>query len=253
MTIYLTLFAAGILTILLPCILPLLPIVLGVSVAGHSRWRPLLIVAGMLVSFIGFTFLLIVVLDQFVVLADVIRIATYAILLLFGTAFLSEKRAVRQLGVVAGSLFFLSYGWLVVLIALLAGSALMEAGGWVASRLQQVGSDIQGEARSVFGADSSLTTLVIGLTLGLIWVPCAGPALGFAFTLVREQPGLQAFLALLAYGLGTAVPLLLVGYGGQWAVHSVRSLARSSGYIKRVAGVLLILTAIALQLRLFGK
>ncbi|HLD63532.1 MAG TPA: hypothetical protein VI913_01415, partial [Candidatus Peribacteraceae bacterium] len=71
------LFLAGALTILLPCILPLIPIVLGVSITGRSKLRPLLTIGGMLVSFVGFTFLLQVVLSQFVALADVIRLATF--------------------------------------------------------------------------------------------------------------------------------------------------------------------------------
>jgi cytochrome c biogenesis protein CcdA len=51
MTTLLTLFAAGVLTILLPCILPLVPIVLGVSLAGKRKVRPLVTVAGMVASF----------------------------------------------------------------------------------------------------------------------------------------------------------------------------------------------------------
>ena len=46
MTIYAILFLAGTLTILLPCILPLVSLVLGVSLAGQRRIRPLVIVAG---------------------------------------------------------------------------------------------------------------------------------------------------------------------------------------------------------------
>jgi thiol-disulfide isomerase/thioredoxin len=92
-----------------------------------------------------------------------------------------------------------------------------------------------------------LTAFVIGLTLGLVWVPCAGPALGFALTLVRDQPGPQALLALTAYGVGAAVPLLLVGYGRQIAAASIRSFNAYSGRIKQVSGALLVLCALAFQ------
>ena len=78
-------------------------------------------------------------------------------------------------------------------------------------------------------------------------MPCAGPALGFAFALVREEPGPRAAFLLSMYGLGTAVPLLLVGYGGQAVARRVRALNRYSGLIKRVAGIVLILTAVGLQ------
>lgn len=249
----LTLFAAGILTILLPCILPLVPIVLGVSVTGRSRWRPLLVVAGMVVSFVAFTFALHFLLRSFIVAADVLRIGTFAVLLLFGVGFLTSSRYLRLIGAVAAALFFLDYGVVGVLVAAAVSLAAMEAAGRVATRIQQAGADAQLAARGTFGAESPLTALLIGLTLGLVWVPCAGPALGFAFSLVRDEPGLRAAFLLTTYALGTAVPLLLIGYGGQWAVRSVRFLHSYTGLVKRAAGVLLIVTAVALQLRTFER
>src|SRR3989344_916853 len=110
MTLYLTLFLAGMLTILLPCILPLIPIVLGVSITGRNPWRPLLTIAGMLASFVGFTFLLQLVLSNFVEAADYIRIATYDILFLFGVGFAIHRRMLQFILAALASLFFLSKG-----------------------------------------------------------------------------------------------------------------------------------------------
>lgn len=241
------LFAAGVLTILLPCILPLLPIVLGVSIAGRSRWRPLLTVLGMVVSFVAFTFLLHVILSQFVEVADYLRIGTYQILLLFGLGFALHRRDVQLLFAALSGFFFWSKGMPSVFFAIALGVLAMEIGGHVAAHIQQFGANIQGKVREEFGEQSPFTSFLIGLTMGLVWVPCAGPALGFALTLVREQPGFRAFLLLSVYALGTALPLLFVGYGGQWAAQRVRNLASYSGKIKQVAGWILILTALALQ------
>lgn len=251
MTLYLTLFLAGMVTILLPCILPLVPVVVGVSIAGRSRLRPLLTVLGMIVSFVLFTFLLLVVLNSFVELADIIRTATFAVLFLFGVGFLTNSLTVHRIAGLLTGLFFSDKGWAFALGAALVGLLVMEAGGRIASRLQETGLSAQTKARAAFGSDSALSAFVIGTTLGLVWVPCAGPALGFALTLVRNEPGPMAALALTSYALGTAVPLLIVGYGGQAAVHSVRFLTRFTGTVKTVSGVLLIATAIGLQTNAF--
>lgn len=253
MTLFVALFLAGILTVLLPCILPLLPIVLGVSVSGRNPWRPLLMILGMVVSFVAFTFLLLVVLREFVEAADYIRLGTYYILFLFGTAFLTSHRTLQILGAVLGGFFFYDKGWMTMTIAQAIGATAMELGSKMAAKIQGAGATIQSSARGHFGTDAPLTAFIIGMTLGLVWVPCAGPALGFAFALVRDESGIRAASALAAYALGTAVPLLAVGYGGQWAVHSVRSLSQYTGRIKQGAGVLLILTALGLYFHFFDR
>lgn len=251
MTLYLTLFLAGMVTILLPCILPLVPVVVGVSISGRSKLRPLFTVLGMVVSFVMFTFLLLVVLNQFIELADYIRIGTFDVLFLFGIGFLTQSRLVRSAGGLLGGLFFLQKGWIAVFVGAIVGLIVMEVSGRIAAQLQQTGLNVQNKTRTSLGADSPLSAFIIGMTLGLVWVPCAGPALGFALTLVRDQPGPMAALALTSYALGTAVPLLVVGYGGQAAVTSVRALTKYTGIIKTASGVLLVMTAIALQLNLF--
>lgn len=253
MFLALALFAAGFLTILLPCILPLVPIVLGVSIAGQSRLRPLFVVMGMVVSFVAFTFALHFLLTAFPYAAGVFRTGTFAVLLLFGVGFLTASRYLRLVGAMGAALFFLDDGIIAVMVAAAASIAVTEAAGWVSVRIQQTGTDVQLAARGTFGTDSPLTAFFIGLTLGLIWVPCAGPALGFAFALVRDEPGLRAAGLLASYALGTAVPLLAIGYGGQRAVRSVRFLSNYTGLVKRVAGVLLIGTAILLQMRAFER
>ncbi|MBI3816006.1 hypothetical protein HY285_00475, partial [Candidatus Peregrinibacteria bacterium] len=160
LSIAFTLFTSGLLTILLPCILPLIPIVLGVSIADRNRLRPLVTILGLLLSFVGFTFLLQVVLSQFVELADYIRIATFYVLLLFGLGFLFHKRAIQLTGAVLGSIFFLDKGWIAILIAAVLGIIAMKIGGRVASAIQQLGSDVQGAARTGLGANSLLTAFI---------------------------------------------------------------------------------------------
>jgi cytochrome c biogenesis protein CcdA/thiol-disulfide isomerase/thioredoxin len=253
MALAFTLFLAGLVTILLPCILPLIPIVLGVSVTGRNKWRPFATVMGMLISFVGFTFILQTVLSQFANTADLLRIATFYVLLLFGIGFFTQVKWIQWVVAIAGSLFFWDAGMVTVIAAAILGVIAMELGGIVAARIQQLGATVQSDARATFGNESPLTAFVIGLTLGLVWVPCAGPALSFVLTLIRDEPGLKAAAYLFCYGLGTAIPLLLIGYGGQAAVHSVRAITPYTGMIKRIAGILLIITAIALYFNAFEK
>ena len=207
MTILLTLFAAGVLTILLPCILPLVPIVLGVSLSGRNKWRPLVTSAGMVASFVVFTFVLQILLRQLVYRADLIRIGTYYALLLFGICFLTTRlRPQIALATVGAMPFF--WGRLDG-----AGDDLARRrrrGAWRTSRRARFNKWRRcAERRSAgLGRESLVSAFVVGLTLGLVWVPCAGPALGFALTLVRDEPGARAFLALTAYAVGAALPLL---------------------------------------------
>lgn len=244
------LFLSGTLTILLPCILPLLPIVLGTSIAGRHPLRPLMVVLGMLLSFVAFTFLLNVTLSAFPEIADNVRIATYDVLLLFGAGFLTENRWVQYAAALLGALFFLP-ALPSVIIAAFGGLLAVHLGPWIVARLQSFGGSAQQELQQSYGADHPLGAFLIGATLGLVWVPCAGPALGFVFTLLITRPGSEALILLTAYGAGTAIPLLLIGYGGQLASHSVRAFTKYSHRVKQIAGVLLIFSAIALRYDFF--
>ncbi len=250
----LVLFLAGSLTILLPCILPLVPVVLGATASDRHPLRPLVLTAGMVVSFVLSTFLLQVVLGSFVEFADYVRIGTFYALFLFGLGFALHQRII-QLALAAASAvyFFWDKGWIAILVAALLGVFAMEIGGRVASRLQSLSGDIQQVAGSTLGRTSLLSSFILGTTLGLAWAPCAGPALGFALAVVRDDPGTRALVLLTCYALGSALPLLLIGYGGQAAVHTVRSITPYTDIIKKVAGVFLLVTALGLQSGLLLK
>jgi len=252
MTILLTLFAAGLLTILLPCILPLVPIVLGASLSGRNKWRPLVTTVGMAASFVAFTFVLQILLRQFVQLADLVRVATYYALVLFGICFVvARPRLQIGLAVVGATPFFWGQGRLVLAMAPVLGAVAVTLGGRLATRLQNAGAAVQQGASKNLGSESLLSAFVVGLTLGLVWVPCAGPALGFALTLVRDQPNFRAFLALTSYAVGAALPLLMIGYGGQRAIRGARGFSRYSGKIKQASGAVLVLSALAFQFQWF--
>jgi len=175
-------FLAGVVTILLPCILPLIPIVVGASITDRNPWRPLLVSIGMVLSFVLFTFMLNVFIKQFVAWSGIIQISMYYALILFGLGFMSHSKVVHIVGAIIGAIIlYYSKGVLAVPIAVLAGCVLMLVGGKISQRIQNFGSNIQSSVAKNTDKHNHLSPLLIGLTLGLVWVPCAGPALGHSY------------------------------------------------------------------------
>ncbi|MDI3380224.1 cytochrome c biogenesis CcdA family protein [Xenophilus aerolatus] len=207
-------FAAGLLTVAAPCVLPLLPVVLGGSVGGaRSGTRPLWIVAGFVAAFAGFTLAFGASASWLGLTPEGLRQAAIAGLLVFGV--LMVWRAPMR-------------------VLARQGGALGGAFGGVAARWGGAGHGAAG-------------ALLLGASLGVVWTPCAGPVLGAILTLLATAPSGEAAAALLlSYAVGAGVPMLVIGYGGQWAVRRVRAVAAHLPTLQRVAGVLVIAVALAM-------
>ncbi|MES2932034.1 MAG: cytochrome c biogenesis CcdA family protein [Pseudomonadota bacterium] len=201
---------AGMLTIAAPCILPMLPILLGASVGQTDRSRPVFIALGFVLTFSAFALLFGLVPDLLGLSPDVLRDTATAMLLGFGLLMiwpsLFQRLTMRMNGL------------------LNAANALGERGG-----------------AGKFGG------FVLGMTLGVVWTPCAGPVLGSILTLVAtaQEPG-RASLLLLCYSFGAGIPMLAIAYGGQFMSTRVRQVARYSHGIQQGFGVLVCLTALAI-------
>jgi cytochrome c biogenesis protein CcdA len=88
--------------------------------------------------------------------------------------------------------------------------------------------------------------LVIGLALGVLWTPWAGPVLGSILTLIATSESLpRAALLLVTYAIGAGVPILLIAYGGQYATTQVRRLAPYTIALQRTFGAAVLLVAVA--------
>ena len=85
---------------------------------------------------------------------------------------------------------------------------------------------------------------LLGASLGLVFVPCAGPVLA-AVTVIaaRRDVGLDSFLLTLSYAIGAAVPMLAIAFAGQRAAHAFRAHAL---LVRRVSGVLVAGAALAI-------
>jgi len=168
-------FTAGLLSILSPCVLPLIPIVLAAAVSAHPLGA-LAVAGGLALSFTGLGLLL--------ALAG------------FG------------LGVDAGTFRLAAAAIMVVL-----GAVLMVP-SWQA-RLAVAGGPVSTWADRRFGnvTSSGLAgQFAIGLLLGAVWSPCVGPTLGAASLLASQGRDLPSVaLTMVMFGVGAALPLVLFG------------------------------------------
>jgi cytochrome c-type biogenesis protein len=186
-------FLAGVLSILSPCVLPLLPIVLGTAQSEH-RLGPAALAAGLAVSFtliglfvatIGFA----IGLDT-----DVFRAISAMLLIAVGVVLL-VPRLQQQVAVAAGPV-----------------------GNWVDDRL------------GGFTATSLWGQFGLGALLGAVWVPCVGPTLGAASILAAKGEDLgQVALTMLAFGVGAALPLMVLGFVSREAMMRWRGRLMEAG------------------------
>lgn len=211
---------AGLLTIASPCILPVMPILLGTSVERPSRARPLYIVAGFILTFASFAMLLGAVSSTVHVAQQALRNTGLALLALSGLLRLWPG----------------SYDWLV--------SRLHEP-------LLRIGHALMPRARNpTKSSNENSSGFVLGMSLGAVWTPCAGPVLASILVLVVKAQDLGwSALLLTLYAIGAAVPMLAIIYGGHYVTQRVRVVARYAPMLQRVFGLLVVLTALAIYLQ----
>ncbi len=95
---------------------------------------------------------------------------------------------------------------------------------------------------------------VLGLSLGLVFVPCAGPVLGVITTQAASVDfGLDTILLTFSYALGAAIPMLAVAVGGQRATERARFLRRNAARVRPALGVVMALAALAIVFNLDRK
>lgn len=204
-------FAAGLLSILSPCVLPLVPIVLGAAVTAH-RLGAVALAAGLAVSFTALGLLLALVGFGLGIDAGMFRVAAAAIMIVLGV--------------------------------------ILVVPSWQA-RLAVAGGPVSSWADRRFGgfASSGLAgQFAIGLLLGAVWSPCVGPTLGAASLLASQGRDLpQVTLTMAVFGIGAALPLILLGLLSRATLMRVRSRLMSAGKLgKGLLGAALILIGVAI-------
>jgi cytochrome c-type biogenesis protein len=202
-------FLAGILSTLSPCVLPLLPIVLGTALSEH-RAGPLALAAGLALSFV--TIGLFVATVGFAIGLDggVFRLVAGVLLITVGIVLLMP-RLQSQFALAAGPV-----------------------SNWTEQRFG-------GFSTSGLGGQ-----FAVGLLLGAVWSPCVGPTLGAASVLAAQKTDLGAVaITMLAFGIGAGVPLVLLGLLSRETMMRWRNRMLAAGQRgKLVMGAVLITTGL---------
>ncbi|MCJ2066010.1 sulfite exporter TauE/SafE family protein [Methylobacterium sp. J-088] len=168
-------FLAGILSVLSPCVLPLLPLVLGAAASEH-RLGPAALAAGLALSFVVIGLFVATVGFAIGLDAGIFRTGAAIMLILIGLV-LMVPAAQTRLAVAAGPV-----------------------SNWTESRF------------GGFSTAGLLGQFGVGVLLGAVWSPCVGPTLGAASLLASQGRDLGVVaLTMLLFGLGAALPLLLLG------------------------------------------
>ena len=203
---YVWAYLAGLLTLINPCVLPLLPLVLASAFQG-SRFGPVGLAAGLVFAFTTIGVLVTAFGHAVGISEDLINRTAAGLMMLFGVVLLVPR---------AQAAFAL-------LTAPFASSASQRA-----DRVQSGGWSGQ---------------VAIGVLLGAVWSPCVGPTLGGAIGLAASGDGLwQAAAIMLTFGIGVATVLLLLAYGSrEMLVRRHAALSRWLPYAKPIMGTALLL------------
>jgi cytochrome c biogenesis protein CcdA len=202
-------FAAGALTILSPCVLPLVPVVIAGAARQH-RWGPLALAIGLVVSF---------------------TLVGFAVAVLGASAGF-DGDGVRTIG--AAALLLAGLVLLVPSLQALIERRTAPLAAWASRR--QAGLDRFGLAGQAG----------IGALLGLVWSPCVGPTLGAATVLAAQGRDLpEVALVMAAFGLGIAAVLLVIALASRRALSRWRGGMIGAGRTgKHLLGAILILVAL---------
>jgi cytochrome c biogenesis protein CcdA len=201
-------FGAGLVSIFSPCVLPLLPAIVASS-TDRGRYRPLAIILGLSISFVSMG--------------------------LVASAFGAVFTAYSNYIFTAAIFFIIAMGvWMLFDLHL----------PYTAPRLGLI--DRVSKKTYDLPTEGTASGLLLGLALGIVWLPCTGPVLGTILTWVAAKGDvITGGLLLGIYSLGFAVPMLGIAYSTKMS-SSLAGKSSKTIWIKRVAGLVLIVVGVYL-------
>ncbi len=211
-------FAAGLVTILKPCCLPLVPAVMSGSAGG--KFRPVAVVTGMALSF---------------TLMGTLVSA-------FGSAFAGFADSLRSLSI----LFIITMG-----LVLFDEDINMEFIKLSSSITQGLRNNVGFLNRSNSSQNGIFSAFFLGMSLGIVWIPCVGPILGAVLAYVASVGNVTyGAWMLFIYSVGMSLPMLSIAYFGKKVTNRYKWFMRNGEMLKKLAGLLLIIVGIMLLFNL---
>lgn len=208
-------YAAGLLTLINPCVLPVLPIVLATSLQA-GRHGPVAMALGMSLSFV------------------ILGVLVTA----FGHAIGLTADTIAQ----AGAVLMIFFG-IVLLVPRFSAVFTTATAGLSARADQQMDQVDHASLRGQFTA---------GLLLGAVWSPCIGPTLGGAISLASQGESLGYATAIMVFfALGVSTLILTLGYGARGALQRNQAVMRKIAIAARpMMGLVFLLVGLALLFQL---
>ena len=202
-------YVAGILSTLSPCVLPLIPILVGTAINGH-RLGPLALGSGLALSFATTGTLLASLGNAFDFNPDILRLFSAWLLVGFGLILLSS--------------------WLQQRFAALTSGLGSAGNNWIAN----------------FNMGGLRGQFMLGLLLGLAWSPCVGPTLGVAIGLASQGQQLaQVTFTMLLFGLGASTPIVILGMLSREGMSRIRGKMASVGNTgKKILGSIMLVLGV---------
>jgi len=207
-------YVAGLLTLINPCVLPILPIVLATSLQA-GRAGPLVLAIGMSLSFVTLGLFVAVLGRTFGITEETVSNVAAVLMIGFGAVLLVPQLSARFATATAG------------------------VSNQADSGMDRIDRD---------GMTGQFTA---GVLLGAVWAPCIGPTLGGAISLASQGESLlRAGAIMVTFALGVSTVILALGYGAQSVIRQRQAwMRRLANAARPVMGVVFIAVGIAILLK----
>jgi cytochrome c-type biogenesis protein len=208
LSLFLLSFISGILTVLAPCVLPLLPIIIGSSVSEKNNFKPYLVILGLIISIVVFT-----------------------IILKGSTLFIDIDQSIWKY--ISGGIVFL-FGLIYIFPELWDRIS-------VKFNLSSKSDNILHEATKKEGF---LGSLMIGGALGPVFASCS-PTYALIIATVLPVSFFEGVIYIIVYAFGLALIMLLIALLGRKIISKLKIYSDPNGWFKKTLGFIFIIIALS--------